>query len=44
MKIEDHNRNIKESIEVINESIQKGLQERQRTIGFSVFSCLRRDA
>ncbi len=35
MKIEDHNRNIKESIEVIRESIQKNINERQRTIGFN---------
>ena len=35
MKIEDHSRNIKESIEVINESIQRGVQERQRNIGFN---------
>jgi len=36
MKIEDHLRNINESLEVIKESIQKGIQERQRTIGFNV--------
>jgi len=36
MKIEDHLRNIKESLEVIDESIQKGLQERQRNIGFNI--------
>ena len=36
MKSEDHKRNINESIEVITESIKKGLQERQRTIGFNV--------
>ena len=35
MKIEDHLRNIKESVEVIKESVQKNIQERQRTIGFS---------
>ncbi len=35
MKIEDHIRNIKESLEVIKESVQKGLQERQRNIGFN---------
>ena len=35
MKIEDHIRNIKESLDVIKESIQKGVQERQRTIGFN---------
>lgn len=34
MKIEDHLRNIRESLEVINECIQKGMQERQRSIGF----------
>ena len=36
MKIEDHNRNIMESLDVIKESIQKGLKDRQRTISFSV--------
>lgn len=36
MKAEDHLRNIRESLEVIKESIQKGIQERQRTIGFNV--------
>jgi len=36
MKIEDHLRNINESLEVIRESIEKGLQERQRNIGFNV--------
>lgn len=35
MKVEDHIRNIKESLDVIKESIQKGIQERQRTIGFN---------
>jgi hypothetical protein len=35
MKIEDHLRNIRESEEVIKESIQRGLQERQRNIGFN---------
>ena len=35
MKIEDHNRNIKESLDVINESIQKGIQERQRNLAFN---------
>ena len=34
MKIEDHLRNIKESLDDIKESIQKGLVERQRSIGF----------
>lgn len=36
MKVEDHLRNIQESLDVINESIQKGLQERQRNISFNV--------
>jgi hypothetical protein len=36
MKTEDHLRNIRESLEVINESIQKGVQERQRNRGFNV--------
>jgi hypothetical protein len=35
MKIEDHLRNIRESEEVIKESIQRGLKERQRNIGFN---------
>ena len=35
MKAEDHLRNIKESLEVIEESIQKGIQEMQRNIGFN---------
>ncbi|MBU3912773.1 MAG: hypothetical protein KKB21_04110 [Nanoarchaeota archaeon] len=35
MRVEDHLRNIQESLEVINESIQKGIQERQRNIGFN---------
>jgi len=35
MKIEDHLRNIKESLEVIKESVQKGVQNRQRNIGFN---------
>lgn len=35
MKIEDHLRNIRESLEVIKESIQRGLQERQRNISFN---------
>ncbi len=35
MKIEDHLRNINESLDVIKECIQKGLQERQRNIGFN---------
>ena len=35
MKIEDHYKRLKESLAVIEESIEKGLVERQRTIGFS---------
>ncbi|MDP2672266.1 MAG: hypothetical protein Q8O84_00440 [Nanoarchaeota archaeon] len=35
MKIEDHLRNINESLEVIEESIQKDIQDRQRNIGFN---------
>ena len=35
MKIEDHLRNINESLEVINESIDKGIEKRQRNIGFN---------
>ena len=35
MKIEDHYKRLKESLAVIEESIEKGLTERQRTIGFS---------
>lgn len=35
MKIEIHLRNIKESVEVLDECIEKGLLERQRTIGFT---------
>jgi len=38
MKIEDHLRNFNESYQVLKESISKGLQERQRTIGFSISS------
>ena len=34
MNIESHKRAIKESLEMIMESIQKGVSERQRTIGF----------
>lgn len=36
MKIEDHLRNINESISVIEDSIKVGLAERQRNIGFNV--------
>ncbi len=35
MKIEDHWKNLRESLEVLEESIEKGLIERQRTIGFN---------
>jgi len=34
MKIESHLQNLKESLEIIGECINKGLLERQRTIGF----------
>lgn len=36
MKIEDHLKNLRESIEVIEESIEKGVVERQRNIGFNI--------
>jgi len=41
MKEESHIENLKESLQVINESIEKGLVERQKTIGFhtSIASC-----
>ncbi len=35
MKIEDHLRNINESLELIKEGVQKGIQNRQRSIGFN---------
>jgi hypothetical protein len=35
MKIEDHLRNINESIEEINYAVQKGIENKQRTIGFN---------
>ena len=35
MKIEDHMKNFRESTELIEQSIEKGLAERQRTIGFN---------
>lgn len=35
MNIETHLRNLRESLEVIRESIEKGLVERQRTLGFN---------
>lgn len=34
MKSEDHLRDFEDSIELLKESIEKGLQKRQRTIGF----------
>jgi len=35
VNIESHLRNFKESVDVINESIEKGIVERQRNIGFN---------
>jgi len=35
MKIESHRERLKESLDLINESIEKGIVERQRTIGFN---------
>ncbi|MBI2137533.1 hypothetical protein HYU12_03375 [Candidatus Woesearchaeota archaeon] len=35
MNIETHLRNLRESLEVIRESIEKGIVERQRTLGFN---------
>ncbi len=35
MKIEDHLKRLKESLSVIEESIEKGIVERQRNIGFN---------
>ena len=35
MKIEYHKDRLKESLKVIGESIEKGLLERQRNIGFN---------
>ena len=35
MRIEDHYKSLTESVEVLQESIQKGILERQRTIGFN---------
>lgn len=35
MKIEEHYKRLKESLQVIEECIKKGIVERQRTIGFS---------
>ncbi|MEK6833415.1 MAG: hypothetical protein AABY32_05185 [Nanoarchaeota archaeon] len=39
MKVEDHLRNISESLEVLRESIQKGIEKRQRNIGFNTSLC-----
>ena len=36
MNLEKHKQRLKESLEVIDESITKGIMERQRTLGFSV--------
>lgn len=36
MRIEDHKKRLQESIKLIEESIEKGIVERQRTIGFNV--------
>lgn len=36
MKQEVHLRNVRESIEVLEECVERGLSERQRTIGFTV--------
>ena len=38
MKIESHKARLKESIEVIEDSIEKGLLKRQRNIGFNTSS------
>ena len=35
MNIETHLRNLRESLDVIRESVEKGLVERQRTLGFN---------
>ena len=35
MKIENHIKRLNESIQLIQESIEKGIEERQRTIGFN---------
>lgn len=35
MKIEDHLRNINESIDTINYAVQKGIENKQRTMGFN---------
>ena len=38
MKIEDHLEKLKESLEVIRESIEQGINKRQRTLGFHISS------
>ena len=40
MRNEEHLRNIKESLDIIEESIKKGLLERQRNIGFNTSAAL----
>ena len=35
MNVEDHLKNLKESVDIINECIQKGILERKRNIGFN---------
>ena len=35
MNIETHEKKLKESLELIQESVERGLDERQRTIGFN---------
>ncbi len=40
MKIELHKKAVRESLEVINESIDRGILERQRTIGFHCSAAL----
>lgn len=39
MNVEDHLRNINESLDVLKESIQKGIEKRQRNIGFNASLC-----
>jgi len=36
MNIENHSRNLKESLELIDESIKIGIIKRQRTLGFNI--------
>lgn len=40
MKISDHKERLKESLILIEESIEKGLVERQRTIGFNASAAI----